>query len=141
MTNTEICIIFLCSTAFVSGMIMLINTIINRKRQKYIESIKTGDIFVYHSDVSLYYRRIEEYKHELTNPFNPKGIRLFFPDSTCIIKELKESETGEIWVCYNLVDTPHKITIAENTSNLIEQYKTLDEFLEFRERVERFEIE
>lgn len=140
MNNSEIYILLSCVSVFVATIMIIANVIVNLKQKKYIESIKPGDIFVYHSAVNAYYGSIEEYKHELTNPFDPTPIRLFFPDSTCIIKELKESETGEIWVCYNLVNTPHEITIAENTSNLIEHYRTLDKFLAIRERVERFEI-
>lgn len=140
MTNTEICIIFLCATAFVSVMMILINTITNRKRQKYIESIKPGDIFCFSSDIDLYYKKFEKYKHELTNPFNPTSIPLVFPGGTCIIKELKESETGEMWICYNLIGGPEELSMAENSDVLIKHYRTLDEFLALRNRVKRVEI-
>lgn len=133
-------ILLLCISVFVATIMILANVILNRKLKKYIESIKVGDIFVYRLDVNSYYSRIEKYKHELENPFDPNPAPLYFPKCTCIIKELKESETGEIWVCYNLVNTPSDITIAEKTSELIEHYGTLNEFLELRERVERFEI-
>lgn len=140
MDSTEICILFSCISVFVATIMILANVIVNKKQKKYIESIKTGDIFVFHLDVNSYYRRIEEYKHELENPFDPTPIPLVFPDSTCIIKELKKSETGETWVCFNIIKTPKEISIAENTDTLVKHYRTLDEFLEFKERVERFEI-
>ena len=133
-----ICI--LCITIFVITIVILVHIILNIKEKKYIKSIKVGDIFVYSQDVDSYYRRINDYKHYSTNPFDPKPKTLYFPSQTCIIKELKESENGEMWVCYNLVNTPNEINIAENTSNLINYYRTLNDFLEIRERVKRFEI-
>jgi len=119
---------------------LLINTIKNRKRQKYIESIKPGDIFCFYKDVGLYYNKFEKYKHELTNPFDPTPVPLTFPSGTCIIKELKESSTGDMWVCYNLIGDPEELTRAENSDILVKHYRTLEEFLELREKVERVEI-
>lgn len=133
-------ILLLCITVFVITIVTLVYIISNIKEKKYIKSIKVGDIFVYSQDVDLYYRRIKDYKHYSTNPFDPNPKTLYFPSQTCIIKELKESKTGEMWVCYNLVDTPDEITIAENTSNFTNHYRTLDDFLELRERVKRVEI-
>ena len=133
-------ILLLCITIFVITIVTLVYLILNIKEKKYIKSIKVGDIFVYSQDVDSYYRRIKDYKHYSTNPFDPKPKTLYFPSQTCIIKELKESKTGEMWVCYNLVDTPDEITIAENTSNFTNHYRTLDDFLELRERVERFKL-
>ena len=133
-------ILLLCITVFVIIIVTLVYLILNIKEKKYIKSIKVGDIFVYSQDVDSYYRRINDYKHYSTNPFDPNPKTLYFPSQTCIIKELKESKTGEMWVCYNLVDTPDEITIAENTSNFTNHYRTLDDFLELRERVKRFEI-
>lgn len=140
MNTSEINTLLLCISIFVGVMMMLINIIINRKRTKYIKSIKPGDIFVYTSRVDWYYNRIEEYKHELENPFDSNPPKLFFPDSTCIIKDIKKSKREELWVCYCLIDSPDDIIVAENSDVLIKHYRTLDEFLGLRERVERFEI-
>lgn len=134
--NTEMYIVLACTTAFVVIMMILINIITHHKEKKFIKSIKAGDIFVYDTDVSLYYNRIENYKN---NPFDSTEL-LVFPFNTCIIKELKESETGETWVCYNIIRTPKEISIAEKTDILTNFYSPLNEFLEFRERVKRFEI-
>ena len=134
--NTEMYIVLACTTAFVVIMMILINIITHHKEKKFIKSIKAGDIFVYDTDVSLYYNRIENYKN---NPFDSTEL-LVFPFNTCIIKELKKSETGETWVCYNIIRTPKEISIAEKTDILTNFYSPLNEFLEFRERVKRFEI-
>ena len=134
--NTEMYIVLACTTVFVVIMMILINIITHHKEKKFIKSIKAGDIFVYDTDVSLYYNRIENYKN---NPFDSTEL-LVFPFNTCIIKELKESETGETWVCYNIIRTPKEISIAEKTDILTNFYSPLNEFLEFRERVKRFEI-
>ena len=136
MDNTEMYIVLLCSVGFVVITAVLMNIITHHKEKKFIKSIKAGDIFVYDTDVSLYYKRIENYK---TNPFDSTEL-LVFPFNTCIIKELKESETGETWVCYNIIRTPKEISIAEKTDILTNFYSPLNEFLEFRERVKRFEI-
>ena len=134
--NTEMYIVLACTTAFVVIMMILINIITHHKEKKFIKSIKAGDIFVYDIDVSLYYKRIENYKN---NPFDSSEF-LVFPFNTCIIKELKKSETGETWVCYNIIRTPKEISIAEKTDILTNFYSPLNEFLEFRERVKRFEL-
>ena len=134
--NTEMYIVLACTTVFVVIMMILINIITHHKEKKFIKSIKAGDIFVYNTDVSLYYNRIENYKN---NPFDSSEF-LVFPFNTCIIKELKESENGETWVCYNRICTPEEISIAEKTDILTNFYSPLNEFLEFRERVKRFEI-
>ena len=134
--NTEMYIVLACTTAFVVIMMILINIITHHKEKKFIKSIKAGDIFVYDTDVSLYYNRIKNYKN---NPFDSTEL-LVFPFNTCIIKELKESETGETWVCYNIIRTPKEISIAEKTDILTNFYSPLNEFLEFRERVKRFEL-
>ena len=134
--NTEMYIVLACTTVFVVIMMILINIITHHKEKKFIKSIKAGDIFVYDTDVSLYYNRIENYKG---NPFDSTEL-LVFPFNTCIIKELKESETGETWVCYNIIRTPKEISIAEKTDILTNFYSPLNEFLEFRERVKRFEL-
>ena len=136
MDNTEMYIVLACTTVFVVIMMILINIITHHKEKKFIKSIKAGDIFVYDTDVSLYYKRIENYKN---NPFDSTEL-LVFPFNTCIIKELKESETGETWVCYNIIRTPKEISIAEKTDILTNFYSPLNEFLEFRERVKRFEL-
>ena len=136
MDNTEMYIVLLCSVGFVAITAALMNIITHHKEKKFIKSIKAGDIFVYDTDVSLYYKRIENYKN---NPFDSTEL-LVFPFNTCIIKELKESETGETWVCYNIIRTPKEISIAEKTDILTNFYSPLNEFLEFRERVKRFEI-
>ena len=134
--NTEMYIVLACTTVFVVIMMILINIITHHNEKKFIKSIKAGDIFVYDIDVSLYYKRIENYKN---NPFDSSEF-LVFPFNTCIIKELKESETGETWVCYNIIRTPKEISIAEKTDILTNFYSPLNEFLEFRERVKRFEL-
>ena len=134
--NTEMYIVLACTTAFVVIMMILINIITHHKEKKFIKSIKAGDIFVYDTDVSLYYDRIKNYKD---NPFDSTKL-LVFPFNTCLIKELKESENGETWVCYNRICTPEEISIAEKTDILTNLYSPLNEFLEFRERVKRFEI-
>ena len=134
--NTEMYIVLACTTAFVVIMMILINIITHHKEKKFIKSIKAGDIFVYDTDVSLYYNRIENYKN---NPFDSTEL-LVFPFNTCIIKELKEPETGETWVCYNIIRTLKEISIAEKTDILTNFYSPLNEFLEFRERVKRFEL-
>ena len=134
--NTEMYIVLACTTVFVVIMMILINIITHHKEKKFIKSIKAGDIFVYDTDVSLYYNRIENYKN---NPFDSTEL-LVFPFNTCIIKELRESETGETWVCYNIIRTPKEISIAEKTDILTNFYSPLNEFLEFRERVKRFEL-
>ena len=136
MDNTEMYIVLLCSVGFVVITAALMHIITHHKEKKFIKSIKAGDIFVYDTDVSLYYKRIENYKN---NPFDSTEL-LVFPFNTCIIKELKESETGETWVCYNIIRTPKEISIAEKTDILTNLYSPLNEFLEFRERVKRFEI-
>ena len=136
MDNTEMYIVLSCAIGFVVIIAVLMNIITHHKEKKFIKSIKAGDIFVYDTDVSLYYSRIENYKN---NPFDSTEL-LVFPFNTCIIKELKESETGETWVCYNIIRTPKEISIAEKTDILTNFYSPLNEFLEFRERVKRFEI-
>ena len=136
MDNTEMYIVLLCSVGFVVITAALMNIITHHKEKKFIKSIKAGDIFVNDIDVSLYYDRIKNYKD---NPFEPAEL-LVFPFNTCIINELKESETGETWVCYNIIHTPKEISIAEKTDILTNLYSPLNEFLEFRERVKRFEI-
>ena len=136
MDNTEMYIVLSCVIGFVVITAAIVNIITHHKEKKFIKSIKTGDIFVYDTDVSLYYKRIENYKN---NPFDSTEL-LVFPFNTCIIKELKESETGETWVCYNIIRTPKEISIAEKTDILANLYSPLNEFLEFRARVKRFEI-
>lgn len=140
MDSAEIGVLLSCISVFVATIMILVNVIVHRKEKKYIENTKVGDIFCFCTEVDLYYRKIEKYKHELTNPFDPTPTLLTFPNSTCIIKGLKESKSGEMWVCYNLINTPDEIIVAENTDILVKHYRTLDEFLALRERVERFEI-
>ena len=139
MDSAEIRILLYC-ISFAILVVILVHIILIMKEKKYIKSIKVGDIFVYSQDVDLYYRRINDYKHYSTNPFESTPIVLTFPVNTCIIKELKESKTGEMWVCYNLINTLNEITIAEKTSELVNHYRRLDDFLEFRKRVERFKL-
>ena len=136
MGNTEMYIVLSCAIGFVVITAAIMNIITHHKEKKFIKSIKTGDIFVYDTDVSLYYYKIKNYKD---NPFDSTSL-LVFPFNTCIIKELKESETGETWVCYNIIRTPKEISIAEKTDILTNFYSPLNEFLEFRERVKRFEL-
>lgn len=140
MNSSEICILLSCVSVFVATIMILANVIVNKKQKKYIESIKAGDIFVFHLDVNSYYRKIEAYLYDLTNPFDSTPIPLVFPDSTCMIKEIRKSKTGETWVSYVRIKTPDKIYTAENSDILTEHYESLNEFLEFRKRVERFEI-
>ena len=138
MHNKELFFLLLsCVGIFVVVMMILINVIIQHKEKKFIKSIKAGDIFVYDTNVSLYYDRIKKYKD---NPFDSTKL-LVFPFNTCLIKELKESENGETWVCYNRICTPEEISIAEKTDILTNLYSPLNEFLEFRERVDHVEIQ
>lgn len=137
MNSSEICILLTCISVFVASIMILLNVIVNRKQKKYIESIKAGDIFCYSSDVNSYYKEIERYKYELTNPFDPTPIPLVFPNTTCMIKKIRKSKTGETWVSYVRIKTPNNIY---NADILTEHYQSLNEFLEFRKRVERFEI-
>ena len=139
MDSAEIRVLLYC-ISFAAIVVILVHIILNIKENKYIKSIKAGDIFVYRTDVDLYYETIEKYKYDLDNPFESTPTVLTFPVNTCIIKELKESKTGEMWVCYNLINTLNDITIAEKTSELVNHYRRLDDFLEFRKRVKRFEI-
>lgn len=139
MDSTEIRVLLYC-ISFAVIVVILVHIILIMKEKKYIKSIKAGDIFVYRTDVDSYYETIEKYKYELDNPFESTPIVLTFPVNTCIIKELKESKTGEMWVCYNLINTLNEITIAEKTSELVNHYRRLDDFLEFRKRVKRFEM-
>ena len=139
MDSAEIRVLLYC-ISFAVIVVILVHIILNMKEKKYIKSIKAGDIFVYRTDVDLYYETIEKYKYDLDNPFESTPTVLTFPVNTCIIKELKESKTGEMWVCYNLINTLNEITIAEKTSELVNHYRRLDDFLEFRKRVERFEM-
>ena len=140
MDKAEICILLTCISIFVAVMMILLNVIVNRKQKKYIESIKVGDIFCHNTDVISYYRKIEDHLYDLTNPFDSTPIPLVFPDSTCMIKEMRKSKTGETWVCYVRIKTPDNIYTAENSDILTEHYESLKEFLEFRKRVERFEL-
>lgn len=98
MDNTEICILLTCISIFVAVMMILLNVIVKTKEKKYIESIKVGDIFCFQIDVNPYYKRIEMYLYELTNPFESTTVPLVFPYGTCIIKDLKKSKSGEMWV-------------------------------------------
>ena len=139
MDSAEIRVLLYC-ISFAILVVILVHIILNIKEKKYIKSIKVGDIFVYRTDVDLYYETIEKYKYDLDNPFESTPTVLTFPVNTCIIKELKESETGETWVCYNIIRTPKEISIAEKTDILTNLYSPLNEFLEFRERVKRFEL-
>ena len=139
MDSAEIRVL-LYSIIFVVIVVILVHIILNIKEKKYIKSIKVGDIFVYRTDVDLYYETIEKYKYDLDNPFESTPTVLTFPVNTCIIKELKESKTGEMWVCYNLINTLNEINIAEKTSELVNHYRRLDDFLEFRKRVKRFKL-
>ena len=139
MDSAEIRILLYC-ISFAILVVILVHIILIMKEKKYIKSIKVGDIFVYRTDVDLYYEIIEKYKYELDNPFESTPIVLTFPVNTCIIKELKESKTGEMWVCYNLINTLNDIIIAEKTSELVNHYRRLDDFLEFRKRGERFKL-
>lgn len=142
MNSTEIYVLLSGIAVFVAIVIMILVSIkvYRKEKKKCIESIKPGDIFCFYSDVDAYYREFERYKHELTNPFDPTPLPLIFPGGTCIIKELKESNTGEIWVCFNLIGNPEELNIAENSDKLVKHYRTLNEFLELREKVERVEI-
>ena len=63
MDNTEMYIVLACTTVFVVIMMILINIITHHKEKKFIKSIKAGDIFVYDTDVSLYYKRIERIRN------------------------------------------------------------------------------
>lgn len=137
MNSSEICILLICISVFVATIMILANVIVNKKQKKYIESIKAGDIFVFHTDVNSYYRKIETYLYDLTNPFDSTHIPLVFPDTTCMIKEMRKSKTGETWVSYVRIKTPNNIY---NADILTEHYQSLNDFLEFRKRVERFEI-
>ena len=139
MDSAEIRVL-LYSIIFVVIVVILVHIILNIKEKKYIKSIKVGDIFVYRTDVDLYYETIEKYKYDVDNPFESTPTVLTFPVNTCIIKELKESKTGEMWVCYNLINTLNEINIAEKTSELVNHYRRLDDFLEFRKRVKRFKL-
>ncbi len=138
MDSVEICILFV--SGFVAFIMILANVISNIKEKKYIKSIKVGDIFCFRTDVNSYYRKIEEYKHELENPFTSTHKSLCFPSLTCIIKEMKESKSGETWVCYVIIRTPEDINNVEKLSMSPKHYESLNEFLEYRERVERFEL-
>lgn len=140
LSSNEILLIFVGVSIFLISLYIIVYKIYNKTKEEFIKSIKPGDIFVYTSRIDWYYNRIEEYKHELENPFDSNPPQLFFPDSTCIIKDIKKSKTGELWVCYCLIDSPDDIIVAENSNSLTEHYRTLDEFLGLRERVERFEI-
>ena len=140
MNSAEISVLLSCISIFVAFVMILTNVMVNRKEKKYIKSIKVGDIFCFRTDVNSYYRKIEEYKHELENPFRSNHRPLCFPSSTCIIKELKESKSGETWVCFVVIRNPEDINNVEKLSISAEHYESLNEFLEYRERVERFEI-
>lgn len=110
--------------------------IIGCKRYKnYINSIQVGDIFVSDFRIDSYYRSIEEYKHEQQNPFK-KPDRFWFPQNTCIIREFKTNEQGEIWVAYSFIKTSDDIHSYE----LYKHYKSLDDFLRYRTRVKPFNI-
>lgn len=142
MNNTEIFfILWPCIGIFVVFMMILINIIADIQYEKFIKSIKVGDIFCFCSDVNLYYQRINEYKHELENPFNSNYKLVHFPFLTCIIKELKESKSRETWVCYAIISTYEDVNTYKKLSSLPEYYKSLTEFLECRERVDHVEIQ
>ena len=110
--------------------------IIGCKRYKnYINSIQVGDIFVYDSKVGSYYREMKEYNHEQQNPFK-KPNRFWFPQNTCIIREFKTNEQGEIWVAYSIIKTSDDL----HSHELYKHYKSLNDFLCYRTRVEPFNI-
>jgi signal peptidase I len=140
LSSIEILWVFVGVNIFLISLYIIVYKIYNKTKEEFIKSIKPGDIFVFTSKVNWYYNKIEEYKHDLENPFDSNPPRLFFPDSTCIIKGVKKSKTGELWVCYCLIDSPDDIIVAENSDVLTKHYRTLDDFLGLRERVERFEI-
>ena len=68
MDIAEIRILLYC-ISFAILVVILVHIILIMKEKKYIKSIKVGDIFVYRTDVDLYYEIIEKYKYELDNPF------------------------------------------------------------------------
>lgn len=139
MDSAEIFFLLLsCIGIFVVFMIILIKVIADIQYKKYIKSIKAGDIFCFRNDANSYY---QEYKHELENPFKSNYRSVHFPSLTYIIKELKESKSGETWVCYAIISTPEDVDTPEKLSSLPEYYTTLNEFLEFRERVDHVEIQ
>lgn len=140
LSSNEILWIFVGVSIFLILLYIIVYKIYNKTKEEFIKSIKPVDIFVFTSKVNWYYNKIEEYKHDLENPFDSNPSPLFFPDSTCIIKDIKKSKTGELWVCYCLIDSPDDIIVAENSDVLTKHYRTLDVFLGLRERVERFEI-
>ena len=117
------------------GIATIIYIIGSKRYKNYINSIQVGDIFVSDFRIDSYYRSIEEYKHEQQNPFK-KPDRFWFPQNTCIIREFKTNEQGEIWVAYSFIKTSDDI----HSHELYKHYKSLDDFLRYRTRIGLFNI-
>lgn len=127
--------LLILTTIVLVTIVCAINTIIcNKRHLAFIKSIKVGDMFTYDNNVSKYYRWVDDYKHEMTNPFE-KPLRFVYPDGTCIIKDIKSNDNGEIWIAYCLIKTSDDFS---NINKLVEHYRSLDDFLKLRTRIEKF---
>lgn len=132
----EVVVIMLSCAIFVIVVGGLIYYISNLSRRRFIQSIQIGDIFVYDSKVNYYYDSYQRYKRELNNPFVKPNI-LIFPKGTCILREMRVDDNGKTWVAFSNLDTSNDL---RRIDSLTEHYRTLDEFLNLRTRVEKFEL-
>ena len=62
MDSAEIRVLLYC-ISFAILVVILVHIILIMKEKKYIKSIKVGDIFVYRTDVDLYYEIIDSYDY------------------------------------------------------------------------------
>lgn len=132
----EVVVIMLSCVIFVIVVGVLIYYIGNLSSRRFIQSIQVGDIFVYDNKVNYYYESYQKYKHELNNPFVKPNI-VIFPKGTCILREMRVDDNGKTWVAFSSLDTSNDL---HRINSLTKHYRTLDEFLDIRERVEKFEL-
>lgn len=122
--------IILLSACIIAVMIITCDI---RRYNKYIASIKVGDIFVWSDKVDLYYN----WNCKNQNPFKDKSkpsIKIY-PDTSFIIKDLKYNDDGELWASYVYISNENDIKREDK----LPFYREINNLIKYYTRVEHYE--
>ena len=104
-----------------------------KRYDKFIASIKVGDIFVWSDKVYLYHK----WNYEDKNPFIDKSETTdekIYPDSSFVIKDLKYNNDGELWAAYTFIKNENdikredKLLFYREINDLVKYYTIVEHY-------------
>lgn len=123
-------VIVLLSVCIIATMIITCSI---KRHNKFIASIKAGDIFVWSDKVDLYYR----WNYLDKNPFVDKSNNSskIYPDTSFVIRDLKYNDDGELWASYTFIKNENDIKREDK----LLFYREINDLVKYYTRVEHYE--